>query len=82
MSKEERIEIKLGMIYESLLDINWRLDKLENKQRKEDAKRKKEDAELILQDIEYSEGDYWNKREARMREFYINNSCEESESEE
>jgi hypothetical protein len=29
MSKEERIEMKLGMIYEQLFNINWKLEKID-----------------------------------------------------
>lgn len=72
MSKEERIEMKLGMIYEQLININWKLEKMELKKREEEAKESKRMFERELEEIHYQENDYWNVKEQKMREFNIN----------
>lgn len=72
MSKEERIEMKLGMIYEQLFNINWKLEKMELNKRKEEAKESKRLSERELEEIHYQENDYWNAKEQKMREFNIN----------
>ena len=72
MSKEERIERKLGMIYEQLININWKLEKMELNKRKEEAKERKRMFERELEEIHYQENDYWNVKEQKMREFNIN----------
>lgn len=69
MSKEERIEIKLVMIYEQLFNIQWKLDKIENEKRKKDAEDSKRLCERELEEINYRENDYWNLKEQKMREF-------------
>ena len=81
MSKEERIEAKLGMIYEQLFNIQWKLDEIENNKRKENANNKKRDAEMELEEIHYRENDYWNLKEQKMREFNQFNRLEICESE-
>ena len=72
MNKEERIEMKLGMIYEQLFNINWKLEKMELNKRKEEAKESKRLSERELEEIHYQENDYWNVKEQKMREFNIN----------
>lgn len=72
MSKEERIEMKLGMIYEQLININWKLEKMELNKRKEEAEGNKRWSERELEAIHYQENDYWNVKEQKMREFNIN----------
>ena len=72
MSKEERIEIKLGMIYEQLFNINWKLEKMELNKRKEEAEGRKRLSERELEEIHYQENDYWNVKEQKIREFNIN----------
>ena len=69
MARDERIEAKLDMIYEQLFNIQWKLDKIENYRRKEEANNKKRDAEMELEEIHYRENDYWNLKEQKMREF-------------
>lgn len=74
MSKEERIEMKLGMIYEQLFNIQWKLGKIELNKRKEEAKESKRLSEMELEEIHYQENDYWNLKEQKMREFNQFNS--------
>lgn len=81
MSKEERIEVKLGIIYEQLFNIQWKLDKIENDRRKENAKNKKRDVERELEEIHFWENDYWNLKEQKMREFNQFNGLKICESE-
>lgn len=77
MSKEERIEIKLGMIYEQLFNIQWKLDKIENDRRKKEAEDSKRISERELEEIKYRENDYWNLKEQKMKEFnYYNGEVE------
>lgn len=72
MSKEKIIEMKLGMIYEQLFNINWKLEKMELNKRKEEAKESKRMSEMELEEIHHKENDYWNVKEQIMREFNIN----------
>ena len=77
MTKDERIEIKLNMIYEQLFDIQWKLDKIENDRRKKEAEDSKRISERELEEIKYRENDYWNLKEQKMKEFnYYNGEVE------
>lgn len=72
MSRDERLERKLGLIYKELFDINWKLDKLELKHRKEEAEQSKRLSERELEEIHYEENDFWNIQERKMKEFNYN----------
>ena len=77
MNKEERLEIKLSMIYEQLFDIQWILNKIENDRRKKEAEDNKRISEMELEEIKYRENDYWNLKEQKMKEFnYYNGEVE------
>lgn len=81
MSKEERIEIKLGMIYEQLFNVIWKLERIENDRRKKEAEDSKRISERELEEIKYRENDYWNLKEQKMKEFNQFNGLEICESE-
>lgn len=69
MSKEEIIEAKLGMIYEQLFEIQWKLDNVQYEKREKEIKEKKRDVEREMEEIHYRKNDYWNLKDEKMREF-------------
>ena len=70
MNKNEIIlSHKLGMIYDELLDIRWKLEKLELDKRKKKAEESKRFSERELEEVHYQENDFWNFKEKRIKEF-------------
>lgn len=77
MNKEEIIMYKLDMIYEQLFNIQYKIDKIENKKRMEEAEASKRLAEREIEEIKYLENDYWNAKDCKMREFReLDRMCE------
>lgn len=77
MNKEEIIMFKLDMIYEQLFNIQYKIDKIENEKRKQEAEASKRLAENEIKQIEYCENDYWTAKEHKMKEFReLNKMCE------
>lgn len=65
----EMLEHKLNMIFNEVLDIKWKLEKIENQKRKKEAQESKRLAEREITEVVYQENDYWNYRERIQKEF-------------
>lgn len=71
MNKEEKLAIKLNMIYEELFNLRWIIEKQEMKKRKENIEDKIKKLQSELEEIHFQENDYWNVKERKMREFNL-----------
>lgn len=69
MNKEENINIKLNKIYSELININWKLQKLEDKKQMEDLDFTIKRSQKELEEIHHRENDYWNYKEEKMKNF-------------
>lgn len=69
MNKEENINIKLNEIYSELININWKLQKLEDKKQMEDLDFTIKRSQKELEEIHHRENDYWNYKEEKMKNF-------------
>ena len=72
MNKEELINIKLNEIYSELINITWKLQRLEDKKQREDLEFTIKRSQNELEEIHHRENEYWNFKEEKMKNF---NSC-------
>ena len=65
----ETLEHKLNMIFSELIDIKWKLERVELEKRKREAQESKKLAEREIAEVDYQENDYWDYKERIQEEF-------------
>ena len=65
----EELNHKLNRIFVAVMDVNLKLDEMENEKKKKDARNEKELCEMRLREAQYFEDNMWSNRERAVEEF-------------
>ena len=84
MDREE-LNYKLNKIYDELISIKLKIDRIEDYKHREEAEKKKNEAECQIREIDYMDNNRWRYEEEMKREFnprWAENIAEERAREE